>query len=64
MDGAAKQFLAGLIGSDGKFVKEIEKEAKDACLSWATVKRAKDALKIRSERDGYGSAVAWMWKLP
>jgi putative DNA primase/helicase len=58
----AKQFLAGM--GDGKLVKDIEKEAKEACLSWATVKRAKDALKIRSERDGYGSAGAWMWKMP
>jgi hypothetical protein len=37
----AKQFLAGLIGCDGTPVKEIEKEAKEAGLSWATLRRAK-----------------------
>ena len=35
-------------------VKEIEKEAKEAGLSWATMRRAKDELKLKSERDGYG----------
>jgi len=50
----AKQFLAGIIGCDGMAVKEIEKEAKEAGLSWATVRRAKDKLKLKSERDGYG----------
>ena len=56
----AKQFLATTIGTDGMHVKEIEKEAKDAGLSWATVRRAKDKLKLISERDGYGGP--WMWK--
>jgi hypothetical protein len=58
----AKQFLAGLIGCDGMNVKEIEKEAKDAGMSWATMRRAKDALKLKSERDGYGGP--WVWKRP
>ena len=35
-------------------MKEIEKEAKEAGLSWATMRRAKDELKLKSERDGYG----------
>ena len=56
----AKQFLAGLVGFDGKVVKEIEKEAKEAGMSWATMRRAKDELKLKSERDGYGGP--WLWK--
>ena len=48
----AKQFLAGIVGCDGKLVKEIKKEAKEAGLSWATMRRAKDDLKFKSERDG------------
>ena len=35
-------------------------EAKEAGISWRTMQRAKDALKLRSERDGYGGP--WMWK--
>jgi RecA-family ATPase len=58
----AKQFLAGLVGCDGMSVKEIEKEAKDAGMAWATMRRAKDALKLKSERDGYGGP--WLWKRP
>jgi putative DNA primase/helicase len=56
----AKQFLATLVGTTGMKVKEIEKEAKDAGLSWATVRRAKDELKYKSERYGYGGP--WVWK--
>ena len=56
----AKQFLAELVGCNGMQVKEIEKEAKEAGLSWATMRRAKDELKLKSERDGYGGP--WLWK--
>ena len=58
----AKQFLAGLIGCDGTPVNEIEKEAKEAGMAWATMRRAKGALKLKSERDGYGGP--WLWKRP
>jgi RecA-family ATPase len=56
----AKQFLSGIIGCDGTLVSEIQSEAKDAGLSWATMRRAKDDLKLKSERDGYGGP--WLWK--
>ena len=56
----AKQFLAGIIGCDGMLVTEVQDEAKGAGLSWATVRRAKDALNLKSERDGYGGP--WLWK--
>ena len=58
----AKQFLVGLIGFDGMPVTDIQKEAKDAGMSWATMRRAKDALRFTSERDGYGGP--WLWKRP
>jgi len=38
----AKQFLVGLIGFDGMPVTDIQKEAKDAGMSWATMRRAKE----------------------
>src|SRR5215204_2154188 len=40
--------------------KLVEKESESAGHSWATVKRAKDALKVKSEKDG----TTWMWRLP
>jgi len=55
----AKQFLAGVIGCDGMLVKEIEKEAKEARISWATVRRAKDALKLKSVQVSF--AGPWKW---
>ncbi|HEX2446862.1 MAG TPA: hypothetical protein VHK26_01575 [Methyloceanibacter sp.] len=54
----AKQLLASIIGCDGKLVKEIQEEAKGAGISWRTMQRAKDALKLTSERDGG----PWIWK--
>ena len=56
----AKQFLATVIGCDGKPTKEIEKEAKEACIPWATIRRAKDALGLKSVRPGFDSG--WVWK--
>jgi putative DNA primase/helicase len=56
----AKDLLRGLIGSDGMNVKDIEKEAKDAGISWATVRRAKDELGLKSGKDGL--AGGWLWK--
>ena len=56
----AKQFLAMVIGCDGKPTKGIEKEAKEACIPWATIRRAKDALGLKSVRPGFDSG--WVWK--
>ena len=57
----AKEFLKSIIGSEGKPVEEIEKEAKEARMSWATVRRAKDELKLKSARDGFGGPWKWKW---
>ena len=55
----AKQFLATIIGPDGTLVKDIEKEAKEACMSWATIRRAKDALGLKSVQVSF--AGPWKW---
>jgi hypothetical protein len=41
-------------------VKKIEAEAKAAGLSWATVRRGKDELGLKSMRAGF--AEGWLWK--
>jgi hypothetical protein len=56
----AKQFLAGLVGSAGMDVKEIESEVKAAGLCWRTVRRAKDELGLKSMRDRFDGP--WIWK--
>src|SRR5215217_2724687 len=56
----AIDFLREILAGGPVATKKVEKEAEDAGHSWATVKRAKDALKVKSEKDG----TAWMWRLP
>ena len=56
----AIDFLRETLAGGPVAAKKVEKEAEDAGHSWATVKRAKDALKVKSEKDG----TAWMWRLP
>jgi hypothetical protein len=58
----AKEFLVNIIGSDGKLVDEIKDEAKDAGLSWATIRRAKGDLKLISYRESFTGP--WRWKRP
>src|SRR5215213_77871 len=55
----AKEFLRVTLADGPIAAKEIERDGKDAGHAWATVKRAKEALKVKSEKDG----TAWMWHL-
>src|SRR5262245_20189970 len=57
----AKEFLKAIIGSEGKLVEEIETDAKEARISWATIRRPKDELKLKSVRDGFGGPWKWKW---
>src|SRR5215213_1767230 len=56
----AIDFLREILAGGPVATKKVEKEAEDAGHSWATVKRAKDALKVKTEKAG----TAWMWRLP
>jgi hypothetical protein len=58
----AKQFLEDLIGPGGLDHKVVAQQAKDAGLSWSTIRRAKEKLGIRSERSGFGPDGVWLWK--
>jgi putative DNA primase/helicase len=63
LDGA-KRWLQDLLSSGPMAANDVEKLAKDAGLSWATVRRAADDLKIESKREGFGSEGHWTWCLP
>jgi putative DNA primase/helicase len=58
----ARGFLQQVIGTRGIEVTALEEEAKSAGISWATIRRAKDALGIKSQKSGADGP--WMWKLP
>jgi putative DNA primase/helicase len=50
---------------DGAPAKDVRRQAQEAGLSWATVRRAKAKLGVKAEREGgFGSAGRWIWRLP
>lgn len=59
----AEDFLRDQLANGPMKTKDIQAEAKAADMSWATVRRAKDKLKVTvtksKEMDG-----AWLWSLP
>ncbi len=56
----AKDFLRAVC-LHGCPAEQVQKEAKEAGISTATLRRAKDALGIKSRKDGKGP---WLWMLP
>ena len=67
---AAEDFLLDLLGGDGEIATvEIKREAQDAGVAWATVRRAQKRLGIKPVRraesgDGLGGRGRWYWSLP
>lgn len=57
----AKEFLQELLANGQLPQKQIEIDAKGASHSWATVRRAKTELSIKSIKTGLDG---WVWKLP
>jgi hypothetical protein len=57
----AKKFLAELLGSGAVAQQEVKEAAEANCISWATLRRAKDDLKIIAKKQGKGG---WVWELP
>lgn len=58
---AAADFLQQVLGADVVPSKSIEAEAKEAGISWATLRRASDALGVKKRR---GDGGKWYWNLP
>jgi putative DNA primase/helicase len=58
---AAADFLMQVLGNDVVPTKSIEAEAKEAGISWATLRRASDALGVKKRR---GEGGKWYWSLP
>lgn len=60
----AKDFLKQLLADGPMPAKEVRKEAEQVGIKEATLKRAKKALNIDSNRSGFGSSGVWLWELP
>jgi putative DNA primase/helicase len=58
---AATDFLMQVLGNDVVPSKSVEAEAKEAGISWATLRRASDALGVKKRR---GDGGKWYWSLP
>jgi len=58
----AEQFLKCILGKGPVPSKQIEKETKEAGLSSATVRRAKDRLGVKAQKTGMDGG--WVWVLP
>jgi len=57
----AMEFLRELLASGPVESRRIKAEAREADIAERTLRRAKDALRIRTKKDGDGP---WMWSLP
>jgi hypothetical protein len=57
----AKEFLISELGPHPMSAKQVKKNVKEADISYRTLKRAKQVLGVRSEKESDGS---WTWSLP
>lgn len=60
----AKQFLKDKLANGPVPASEVQQAAKEADVSDATLRRAGDALKIKSKREGFGAKGRFRWSLP
>src|SRR5262249_55079 len=58
----AKDFLLALLAEGSIGQKEVKSAAEGNGHSWATVRRAKDALRVKAHKTGFGDE--WAWSLP
>ena len=62
----AEELLRNALVTGPVAMKDIQAEAKEAGLSWATVRRAKERLGIVAERESHGrdGGGRWTWAMP
>lgn len=59
---SAGEWLVDLLAEGPVSSKQIQADAKESGLSWATVRRAADALEVARQKDGLRGG--WYWRLP
>ncbi|MCL5966502.1 MAG: AAA family ATPase [Deltaproteobacteria bacterium] len=60
----AVEFLRQVLADGPVDSKEVDHQRKVAGVAWATIRRAKDQLGVRSRRLGFGPGATWTWALP
>jgi len=60
----AAEWLTSLLMFGALPVKDVQKQAEDTGISWATVRRSADEIEIEKARVGYGKGGFWTWALP
>jgi putative DNA primase/helicase len=62
----AEEFFRNALADGPIAVKDLQAEAKQAGLSWATVRRAKDRLGVVAQRESHGrdGGGRWTWAMP
>lgn len=60
----AEDFLRDLLETGPMRTDAIKIEAKEAGITWSTIRRAKDAIGAKATRRGYGEDGGWFWMLP
>ena len=59
---AAKDFLRAVLSGGDVLCNEVKEQAQEASIKWATLRRAKDALGVRSTKGKFDGK--WYWRLP
>jgi putative DNA primase/helicase len=61
----AEELLRDALATGSAAVKDIQAQAKEAGLSWGTVRRAKERVGVEAQResDGFAGGGRWLWKL-
>jgi putative DNA primase/helicase len=60
----AKSFLFDELKGGSKTPDGLRQAAKADGISWATLRRAKEALGVVAFKTGFGAGTQWLWKLP
>jgi hypothetical protein len=59
----AKDFLRDLLAEGGQLARDVHREAREAGISERTLSRAKSALGVKSQREGFGKDGKFYWVL-
>ncbi len=60
----AAEFLRQELAGGPRLTEEVKAQAAKLGISAATLRRAREEIGVRPERDGFGKDGTWSWRLP